>query len=109
MVQDLGAVRERAPAQPPSRPARKKVPAAVAWVDCDRCSGCEVCIAFCPVDCIGLVRDAEMPTINPTCHVVVDECIGCKICVEQCPWDAIEMVRYDARAAAAVAAAGEPA
>ncbi len=109
MVQDLGSAPELASAQPPIRPTRKKVPHAVAWVDCDRCSGCEVCIAFCPVDCIRLVRDAEMPTINPTCLVDVDECIGCKICVEQCPWDAIEMVRYDAGAASCAAAAGEPA
>lgn len=50
-----------------------------------------------------------MPTINPTCLVVVDECIGCKICVEQCPWDAIEMVRYEARAAPSLVAAAEPA
>lgn len=73
---------------------RKKVPAFVAQVDSDRCSGCEVCMAFCPVNCITLVTDPEMPTINPTCVVIEAECIGCKICAVECPWDAIEMIPY---------------
>ncbi len=94
MVQDLDPRATSATPAPPAKPQRKKVPATVAWVDVDRCSGCEVCIAFCPVDCIALTADPEMPTVNPTCVVIEEECIGCKICAVECPWDAIEMIPY---------------
>lgn len=75
------------------RPARKKIPTAVAWVERDRCSGCEVCMVVCPVDCIVLLPDPES-LCNPTCEVLADECIGCKICARDCPWEAISMVPY---------------
>lgn len=94
MVQDLNAQPTPATRVPATMAPRKKVPATVAWVDQDRCSGCEVCIAFCPVDCIALVTDPEIPTVNPTCVVIEEECIGCKICAAECPWDAIEMIPY---------------
>lgn len=93
MVQDL-KLQNTSVHPPGAKPPRKKVPSAVAWVDTDRCSGCEVCMAFCPVDCIALVTNTEMPTVNPTCEVIEEECIGCKICAVECPWDAIEMILY---------------
>ncbi len=70
---------------------RKKTPVAVARVETSRCSGCEVCIAWCPVDCILLLPDPDAES-SRICRVVEDECIGCKICVNECPWEAIEMV-----------------
>lgn len=101
MVQNL---EPRASSPTPASPAkapRKKVPLTVAWVDADRCSGCEVCIAFCPVDCIALIADRETPTVNPTCAVIEQDCIGCKICAVECPWDAIQMIPYHPAASAA--------
>jgi Fe-S-cluster-containing hydrogenase component 2 len=54
------------------------------------------------VDCIALVTDPEMPTVNPTCVVIEQECIGCKICAVECPWDAIEMLPYKPAASASI-------
>ncbi len=74
---------------------RKKIPASVARVLAALCSGCEVCIVFCPVDCIVLLPDPS-GGVNRICEVVEDSCIGCKICPRECPWEAIEMVPYRA-------------
>lgn len=104
MVQDLNPQSSATSPAPPAKPARQKVPAAVAWVDAERCSGCEVCIAFCPVDCIALLRNPELATVNPVCLVIEEDCIGCKICAVECPWDAIEMIPYHPAAASGVRA-----
>jgi len=89
MVQHLSAGADR------STPSRKKVPAAVAFADKDRCSGCEVCIVVCPVDCIVLLPDPDSRGVNPVVEVIEEDCIGCKICANDCPWDAITMVPYN--------------
>ena len=94
MVQHLSAGTEAAASR------RKKVPATVAVVDTDRCSGCEVCMVFCPVNCILLLPDPETPGLNPVCEVIEQDCIGCKICANECPWDAITMVPYKPEVAA---------
>lgn len=91
MVQDLKTAGRR-PEHRTHAP-RKKIPPTVALVETNQCSGCEVCIAFCPVDCILLLPDPE-GGVNPVCAVVEEECIGCKICVNECPWEAIEMVPH---------------
>jgi len=90
MVQHLSAGVE------PGAPRRKKVPPAVAVVDQGRCSGCEVCIVVCPVDCIALLPDPDLRGVNPVAEVIEEDCIGCKICASDCPWDAITMVPYKA-------------
>lgn len=92
MVQNLSSTAPLGEGRPV--PARRKIPTFVARVAAEGCSGCEVCIAFCPVDCILLWPDPDGGT-NPVCYVVVEECIGCKICARECPWDVIEMVPYD--------------
>ena len=61
-----------------------------ALVNLSACTGCEVCIAVCPVpDCI--LKFGEDPT---TFGVYVDYeiCIGCQLCAKDCPWDTIRMV-----------------
>ena len=88
MVQHLSAGAEQ-------RIRRKKVPPAVAVVDKDRCSGCEVCIVVCPVDCIVLLPDPDSLGVNPVAEVIELDCIGCKICANDCPWEAITMAPYE--------------
>ena len=104
MVQNLEPPASSPTPAPPAKAPRKKVPPTVAWVDADRCSGCEVCIAFCPVDCIALITDRELPTVNPICAVIEQDCIGCKICAVECPWDAIQMIPYRPSASTASSA-----
>lgn len=80
----------------PEKYARKKKrPKLLAQVIEPSCTGCEVCIPFCPVDCIEVDGAENWPgrTIPPV-RIRYDECIGCVICVRVCEklaWDAIVM------------------
>jgi Pyruvate/2-oxoacid:ferredoxin oxidoreductase delta subunit len=61
-----------------------------ALVNLSGCTGCEVCIAVCPVpNCI--VKFGDDPS---TFGVYVDYeiCIGCQLCSKDCPWETIKMV-----------------
>ena len=83
----------------PSLPAKitdkKKKPKIVAVVDEDNCTGCQVCVPFCPVDCIRPVPDSKYGIPIPPVQIRFNECIGCSICARVCTkltWDAIEML-----------------
>ena len=86
------------PATPPAVKKKKKS-AIVAVVHPEGCTGCEVCIEFCPVDCLYKVPGPENPEehgyVSVNGIVIVDEevCIGCKLCAKYCPWDTIDMVK----------------
>jgi electron transport complex protein RnfB len=74
---------------------KKKRPKLLAKIIEPNCTGCEVCIPFCPVDCIEIDAPENWPgrTIPPVL-IRYDECIGCVICVRVCEklaWDAIVM------------------
>jgi electron transport complex protein RnfB len=74
---------------------KKKRPKSLAQVLEPSCTGCDVCIPFCPVDCIEKEPAHLHPerTIPPV-RIRYDECIGCVICVRVCEklaWDAIVM------------------
>ena len=61
-----------------------------ALVNLDGCTGCEVCIAVCPVpDCI--LKFGDDPSTFGV-YVDYDICIGCNLCAKDCPWDTIRMV-----------------
>ena len=78
---------------------QKKVrPRTVAVVDEDNCTGCQVCIAFCPVDCIEPVPKDKYNIPIPPVQVRWNECIGCDACAKACTdltWDAIRMIATD--------------
>jgi len=94
-------------APPPAAAKKKKKSPLVAIVHPEGCTGCEVCIEFCPVDCIYKVPGPENPlehgysSVNGI--VVVDEeiCIGCKLCAKYCPWETIDMVKREEEISAA--------
>lgn len=93
MAKDLYA---NLPDYPKSIGVKKKKPKTVALVFEGNCTGCEVCVPFCPVDCIQPQPKSAYPDRPiPPVQIRFDECIGCQICVRACTkltWDAIRMV-----------------
>ena len=78
------------------KPARKgkRPPKLLAVVHQSGCTGCEVCIAGCPVDSIELVGtkpDPANPTFQQTVEIDISRCIGCQNCSQDCPWETIMM------------------
>ena len=75
--------------------SKKKRPKSIAWVDEANCTGCQVCVPFCPVDCIEPVSKAKSHVPIPPVTIRYNECIGCQICARVCTkltWDAIRMI-----------------
>ena len=74
---------------------KTRKPKSIAVVDAGNCTGCQVCIPFCPVDCIEVddFVNGNSP-ISPV-RIRYNECIGCSICARVCTkltWDAIHML-----------------
>ena len=77
------------------KPPRKKAPPKLAVINQNGCTGCEVCIVFCPVDCIEIVPGVEHTQLQQVVEVDLDRCIGCSLCAKNCPWDTIDMLPHD--------------
>ena len=82
----------------PQSPVKEPRPRLIAVVN-ESCTGCEVCVDFCPVDCI----DESPPRhgaggMVPPIRIREPECIGCQVCAKVCEElerNAIEMVPVD--------------
>lgn len=80
---------------------KKKKSPLIAIIHAEGCTGCEVCIEFCPVDCIYKSPGPENPDehgynlVNAICVVDEEACIGCKLCAKYCPWEIIDMVKRE--------------
>ncbi len=77
------------------KPPRKKQPPKLAVINQNGCTGCEVCIVFCPVDCIEIVPGVEHAQFQQVVEVDLARCIGCSLCAKHCPWDTIAMLPHD--------------
>jgi formate hydrogenlyase subunit 6/NADH:ubiquinone oxidoreductase subunit I len=81
------------------KPVRKgkKPPKLIAVVHQGGCTGCEVCIAGCPVDSIELVPgpNKSNPAFLQTVEIDIARCIGCQNCSQDCPWETITMYQHD--------------
>jgi pyruvate ferredoxin oxidoreductase delta subunit len=53
-------------------------------VDHDKCTGCGICVKFCPDNCLKLVDTKGKKKIV----IDYDYCKGCLICVTECPFKA---------------------
>jgi formate hydrogenlyase subunit 6/NADH:ubiquinone oxidoreductase subunit I len=75
----------------------KKPPKLIAVVHQSGCTGCEVCIAGCPVDCIELVPGPveNNPGYQQMVEIDLQRCIGCQNCSQDCPWETITMYQHD--------------
>ena len=80
----------------PNVKSKKRKPKLMAVVDEDNCTGCQVCVPFCPVDCIEPVpKDKYDDAPIPPVQVRFNECIGCQMCAKACDtltWNAIRMM-----------------
>jgi ferredoxin len=54
-----------------------------AFVDVEKCTGCEDCVSTCPVECISM--------IDGKAKVNADDCTDCEACVSGCNDEAITM------------------
>lgn len=88
----------------PFHPARlkpkrkgKKPPKLIAVVHQSGCTGCEVCIAGCPVDSIEIVPgpDPSNPSFQQMVEIDIARCIGCQNCSQDCPWETITMYEHN--------------
>lgn len=82
----------------PDHPARKKPlrkgkvpPKLLAVIHQSGCTGCTVCIAGCPVDCIEIVPGPLNSEMNQMVEIDLSRCIGCQNCTQDCPWETITM------------------
>ena len=81
------------------KPVRKgkRPPKLLAIVHQSGCTGCEVCIAGCPVDSIELVPgpNPTNPSFQQTVEIDLARCIGCQNCSQDCPWETIMMYNQE--------------
>ena len=61
-------------------------------IDRQRCKGCSVCIANCPMECIRLSKAVNSKGYRYA-ELANDACIGCASCATVCPDSVITVYR----------------
>ena len=62
-------------------------------VDVDRCKGCEVCVAACPHEVIGISREVNIKGYKYAYMAKPESCVGCANCAVVCPDGVITVYR----------------
>lgn len=65
-------------------------------VDTERCKGCNLCAAACPLDVIALSREVNSKGYNFARQALSDTCIGCASCAIVCPDGCISVYKVKA-------------
>jgi len=98
----MSEVQNTPPPAPPKlaapAPAKKKRPKELAVINQEGCTGCEVCLEVCPVDCMYVIAGPEYDVNKKLVEIDLDVCVGCKLCVKYCPWETIEMIATESAA-----------
>jgi Pyruvate/2-oxoacid:ferredoxin oxidoreductase delta subunit len=76
-----------------SKKKKRNINRPKAIVDITYCTGCEVCVQVCPVDCIE-IAESEL-NFNGIAEIDGEICTGCNLCAIDCPWEAISMIKSD--------------
>lgn len=69
-------------------------------IDPERCTGCNLCVVLCPVDCLALGATTNSMGYRVAVLAREDACTGCEVCGHTCPHLAIEVFRRVRPAAA---------
>lgn len=62
-------------------------------VDTDRCKGCDLCVAACPLHIISLAKEVNAKGYNYARQSTDDVCNGCASCAVVCPDGCISVYR----------------
>jgi 2-oxoglutarate ferredoxin oxidoreductase subunit delta len=57
------------------------------------CKGCEVCVAACPQEVLGLMQDHITAKGYHPAALIAEGCTGCGVCAVVCPEAAITVYR----------------
>lgn len=78
-----------APAPQQARPGPAPRPASAVGITLAWCKGCDICVRFCPEQCLGLGDvDGELKAVLSR----PGACTGCRLCELLCPEFAIEII-----------------
>ncbi len=59
----------------------------------ERCKACELCISFCPQECLALGAEINSSGFYAVELINEDDCKSCAICADMCPDMALEIYK----------------
>ncbi len=62
-------------------------------IDCERCKGCGVCVASCPLDVLSMSEQVNGKGYQFAVMSSPDKCTGCASCAIICPDSCITVYR----------------